>query len=398
MKTLKKFLLLTLFLFLAFCQRPQTIVEKGNQVDKEVLARKLVNQCALIHEGEFVGISGGIRDFELLEDLVINVRKAGAFPILFIGSDRISRRSYTDVPAKYDSQIPELDLKLVNLLTADIAVEYGEKPDLLADIPPERMMTRGKAYDTVYNVVRKRNMKGVNLGNGLYPTEARAKEFGLTLAELSDIFWKGVNTDYSRLEESGAALKAKLSAGKEIHITNPNGTDIKMSIENRPVFVSDGVLHEKELTRGYAGSQVFLPAGEVYLTPVSGTAEGKVVVDLNFYQGKEIKGTTLVFKEGKMVSMTAESGLEPMKKMYDAAESGKEEFSFIDIGINPDVQIKPGSKMVSYIPAGMFTMGIGNNTWAGGENKNTFGFDFHIPGCTVVMDGKTLVKDGVIEK
>jgi aminopeptidase len=397
MKTLKIVAIVIFIMGSSLFSRAQTTTDKGRVVDYEALAQKLVNQCAKIHEGEIVFINGGVGNLELLEDIAVNVRKLGAFPLVTIGSDRITRRMYTEVPVKYDNQIPELSLKLLSFVTSIISVDYSETPSLLADIPPERFVAISKASEPVNELLVNRKVKGVSLGNGLYPTEAQAKQFGLTLKELSDIFWNGVNVDYPKLEATGKAVKTILSGGKEVQITNANGTDIMMRIESRQVFVSDGSLSDEDLQRGYAASQVYLPAGEVYLAPVTGSAEGKIVVDRLFYQDKEITGLTLTFQKGKLTSMTAKSGIEPFKAIYDAAESGKEEFAFIDLGINPDVHIKPGSKLVAWMPTGMITVGIGNNIWAGGGNKNPFSYSFFLPGSTIKVDGKVLVENGILK-
>lgn len=397
MKHLKIVLVLIFSLSSLIVLKAQPLTNKGSKIDYEALAQKLVNQCARIHEGEFVLITGGVRELELLEDIVVNVRKLGAFPLISIGSDRMTRRMYTEVPVKYDNQIPEFGLKLAGFVTAIISVDYSETINLLSDIPPERFTAIGKSLEPLNEQLTKRNVKGVSLGNGLYPTEAQAKLFNLSQKELSDIFWNGVNVDYAKLEATGKTVKKILSGGKEVQIINANGTDIKIRIENRQVFVSDGSLSDEDLLRGYAGSQVYLPAGEVYLASVPGTAEGKVVVDRLFYQDKEIVGLTLTFQKGKLTSMTAKSGIEPFKAMYDAAESGKEEFAYIDLGINSDVKLKPGSKCVAWMPAGMVSVGIGNNIWAGGENKNPFAYNFFLPGSTVKVDGKVLVENGMLK-
>jgi leucyl aminopeptidase (aminopeptidase T) len=126
---------------------------------------------------------------------------------------------------------------------------------------------------------------------------------------------------------------------------------MKVQIEGRPVFVSDGVISADDVQTGGAACSVWLPAGEVYLTPVPGTAEGKVVGDRQFFQGEEIQDLTLTFKAGKLTSMTAKSGLERLKALYDAAGPGKDEFAGIDIGINPNVHLVPGSRMVAMMPA-----------------------------------------------
>lgn len=397
MKTKRTFAVIIFIMGFLFVSHAQSKPDKISSGETEALAQKLVSQCANIKEGEFVLVTGGVRDIELLENIVVNVGKKGAFPILTINSDRMNRRWVTEVPEKYDSRVPESDLKLFGFITAVINVDYSETVGLFADIPAERFAARAKAYEPVNELIAKRNVKGVSLGNGLYPDEASANQFGLTERELSDIFWKGVNVDYTELEANGKAVQAVLSAGKAVHIINPNGTDIKMQIEKRPVFVSDGVLSADDLKKGFAASQVYLPAGEAYLAPVPGTAEGTVIVDRQFYQGKEILGLAMTFKAGKLTSMTAKSGLEPLKKMYDAAGSGKDEFAFIDIGLNPNVPIKPGSKMVAWMPAGMVTIGIGNNVWAGGENKAAYSMSSFLPGSTLTVDGKVVVENGVLK-
>lgn len=398
MKTLRFLVVVILFVTCLPLMKSQTVTEKAKVIDYEALAQKLVNQCAGVKEGEVVLISGGVKDIELLEDIAVNVSKLGAFPMISVGSDRLTRRMYTDVPAKYDSQYPLLTMKLLDFTNVVIGVSYGEDPGLLADIPPERFAAISEAGTPANDLAVKRNIRQVSLGNGLYPTEALAKQFGMTKNELSEVFWNGVNTDYSKLEAKGKALKELLKAGKEVQITNTNGTDLKVRIENRPVFASDGTTSAEDLAGGLAAMQVYLPAGEVFVTPVPGTAEGIVVVDQDFYQGKLIEGITLTFKEGKLISMTAKSGLEPLKAMYDAAGPGKEEFSLMDIGINPDVKIKPGSMLLTWMPSGMLTIGIGNNIWAGGENKNPYGYNFFMPGSTVKVDGKILVENGALIK
>lgn len=363
----------------------------------EATAQTLVNQCASIKEGELVLISGTPRDTDLLESIAVNVRKLGAFPLISLASDRLARRMYDDVPAKFDSQANDFALKLAGLIAADISIESTDNQSVLADIAPERLAATAKARQPVMDAMLKRNVRQVSLGNGLYPTAATAKLYGLTPDDLGKIFWTAVNTDYARLEGTGATVQGALSAGKEIHLTNPNGTDLKFRIEGR-VFVSDGVISTDDVAKGGAACQVWLPAGEVYTAPVAGTAEGKVVIDRNFFQGKEITGLTLTFKAGKLTEMTAKAGLEPLKALYDASGPGKDTFGFVDIGINESMTIPQGSKLLSWIPAGMVSIGVGNNTWAGGSNSSSFDLSGFLPGSTLTVDGKAIVDKGTLKR
>ena len=397
MKTKKRSLVLgaALAIILLGLQTAGTQAQKG--VDYEAIAQKMVNQCTAVKEGDLVLVYGRARDLELLENIVVNVRKVGAFPFLAIGSDRMTRREYTEVPAKYDTQTPEFELKLAGMVGAIISVEYSENEGLLSDIPAQRLAAADQAYAPVNDLLNKRSVRRVSLGNALYPTDELAKRFGLPKEELSRIFWEGVNVDYAKLQEACESVKAVLAGGKDVHITNPNGTDLKVRIEGRPAFVSDGVISADDQKKGGAACIVYLPAGEAYITPVPATAEGKVVIDRSFYAGKEIEGLTMIFKAGKLVSMTAKSGLEGLKALYDASGAGKEDFAFIDIGLNPNVRAIPGSRLTNYVCNGMVTLGIGNNVWAGGTNAVSFSYDGFLPGSTLTIDGKTIVENGSLK-
>ncbi len=376
--------------------KAQVTTDKATSAETESLAQKIVNQCANIKEGEFVLIQGGVREMELLEDITVNVAKKGGYPLLTVGSDRLTRKYYTEVPVMYDLRAPELDYKILCFIDAAISVDYNEDPGLLTDIPAERLAAISQANAPVTDLALSRKIKQVSIGNGLYPTDARAKQFGITYKELSDMFWKGMNVDYQELEATGNSVKKVLEAGNEVHITNPNGTDLRVKITGSKIVVLDGIVSDEDLKEGFTGAQVYLPAGEVALAPVPGTAEGKIVVPFDFLSGVESKDITLVFQKGRLVSMTAKSGIERLREIYDASAEGKDEFSSIDIGINPDVKIIPGSKLICWMPAGMITIGIGNNLFAGGENKTTFGYNWHLPGSTLTVDGMVLIDGGIL--
>lgn len=366
--------------------------------DFKALSNRLVTQIAGVKEGDVAFINGGVRDLELLENLSIDARKVGAFPLLTLASDRMNKKYFEEVPEKYDSQAPELQLKLATLATVAFNVDSNEAEGLLAGVPPARFAALGKANQPVGELFRQRNVRSVEIGNGLYPTEWRARRFGMTLDELSQAFWSAVNTDYSALQATGDKAQAALSGGKEVHITNPNGTDLKVRVEGRPFFVSDGIISPEDVKKGGPAVSVYLPAGEVYCAPVPGTAEGKVVVSRDFFQGKEITDLTLTFVAGKLTSMTGSGpGFADFKAQYDASGDGKELFGVVDFGLNPNFSVPAASKLGNWIQAGMVTVVTGNNTWAGGDNKTPYGMTNFLPGSTATLDGKIIVENGVLK-
>ena len=264
----------------------------------------------------------------------------------------------------------------------------------MAGVPAERLTAIRKAAAPVFPLLLKRNVPHGGLGNGLYPTASRAKQYGLTEEELAKVFWDGLNVDYARMQSTGEELQKVLSTGKEMQLTNANGTDLKVKIEKRPVFVSDGNLTPEKVKKGRSAVQTWLPAGEVYVAPVAGSAEGKVVIDRVFYEGKEVIGLTMTLKSGKVTELTAKSGGERLLEMYKAAGPGKEQFAVVDIGINPNVRLPKGGKVLVFMAAGMVSVWIGNDTWAGGDNNASFDLGGFLPGSALKLDGKVIVENG----
>jgi aminopeptidase len=369
----------------------------GKDRDFETLAHNVVTKSARIAEGDLVQISGTYKDADLLDVLAVNVRKQGGFPLITTFSDRLSRRMYDDVPAKFDSQIPEFDLKLANIINASISVSSQDE-DTLAGVPVERLAAVQKAGAGILPISLKRNVRMVEIGNGLYPTASRAKRFGISEAELAKVFWDGLNVDYPKMHSVAEELKKILSGGKEVHVTSANGTDFKIRIDQRPVYVSDGTLTTEKQKKGGPNCMTWLPAGEVYTLAVPDTAEGKVVFDHFHDMGKWIEGLTLSFKAGKITSMSAKSGDQRLQAAYKADSSpGKDRFAVLDFGINPNVRVPDSGKLLSFMPAGMVTIVTGNDTWAGGDNNATFGLGGHMPKCTVKVDNRIVIENGLLK-
>ena len=362
--------------------------------DTATVADTIVNKASNLRYDELVLISGGTRDQALLEDIAIEVRKLGAHPIITIGSDRLTRKMITEVDERHDAQEPAFDLRLAEIVDALITVEYGERPDLLADVPAKRLAARAKADEPVYKKMLERGVLQVHLGNGLYPTEALARQFRISPTELSGIFWSAVSVDYDRLQALGSQVQQVLAAGREVRITAPNGTDLTFEITRRAVFASDGVISPDDRYAKGPACQVWLPAGEVYVTPVPGTANGTFVADTFFYEGDLIEGLTLAFTNGKLKSMTAKSDISAVKERYDAAPAGREALAFVDIGINPNIEIPSRSRVVTWMGAGTISIGIGGNTWAGGGNEVPYGLYSHLLTGTLKVDGRMLVDQG----
>ncbi len=367
--------------------------------DLEQLAERLVTQSAAVKEGEIVFISGRSQDAELLENIAVHVRKQGAWPMIGYSSDRLAQRLFFDVPEQYDSQADKIGTELAKVIDVTISLGNATTQDLFEGADPRRVAARGKANESVAQAFMKNNIRSVDIGNDLYPTPWRAERYGMDEDALSTTFWNGVNIDYSDLQARGQQVKAALAAGNEMHITNPNGTDLKVRVQGRPVLVSDGIISAEDIKQGGPSLSVYLPAGEVFTTPVPGTAEGKVVHTRSFYRGKQVDNLTLTFAGGKVTEVSGSGpGYADLKAGYDAVEDARKDlFGFVDLGINPNVTLPAGSTVGTWVPAGAVTVGTGSNTWAGGDNSVPYGMTVFLPGSTVMLDGKAIVENGALK-
>lgn len=370
--------------------------EKKKPSALAALAGRIV-AAARVAEDDRVQLEGVPGDLDLLEELAVAVRKKGAHPLLTLASERLRRRLIGDVPARFDKQAPKMALSLAKAIDVYIGTEALD-PSATRGLPAERVAAVTRAEEEVGKLRLKRNLRMVFLGNELYPSAARAKRFGLTVAELRKIYEGGLAADTSALTAAGAKVKKALAAGKELHLTDAGGTDLKVKIEKRPVLVSDGVLTAEKVKQGGASCLTWLPAGEVYLAPVAGSGDGVVVAPVAFWEGDAIENLKVKFKGGKVVSLTADKGLARLEASYKASGKGKELLGAIDVGLNPGVKAPKGSRLVSFVAAGTVTVSVGNNTWAGGDNSTGFGLNLFLPACTLKVDGQAVVEKGELKR
>ncbi len=361
----------------------------------EAVAKRLV-QSAGIAQGDLVRISGSTKDLPLLGAIALEVTKAGGASFFALNSDELVRRTCHEVPAERDAGNAAATLKLIAAMTADISVSSGSNPGLCSDVDPARLAARGKAFQEANAAYNKAGIKAINLGNGMEPADWRAKRFGITPAQLSSLYWNGINVEPAKVKEAAAPIVRGL-AGKRLTVNAVNGTSVSMSIEGRPVLFSDGLVTSEMAKKGQT-LVAWLPAGDVYLVAVPGSAEGTVVVDRFWYHEKPIDGLTLTIKGGKIVEMQAKSGpLEQFKRDYEGSGGAKDAVGVVNIGTNPNLRSPAGSKVNATPVWGTVSIMTGDTSWAGGPDVSSWNFIGFVPAATVTVDGKVLVDKGELK-
>jgi leucyl aminopeptidase (aminopeptidase T) len=364
--------------------------------DLNATAQNVVARAAQVKEGDVVLITGSVRDLDLLENLSIEVQKRGAHSLVSLVSDRLARRSFDEVAAKYDVVEGKWDRLISTNADVVINVDAIESPTALDGVPPARMQARAKANAQLATLSLQRGVRMIEVGNGLYPTEARAERFGLTREELARQFWTAVNTAPTEIAAIGNRVRDALRSARQVRITHANGTDIALGLDTREIFVNDGAISPQDVNAGGASAWKYLPAGEVYVRVAPGTATGRIVADEYEYQGASVRGLTLDVASGNITSITATSGDALIAAYRSAAGDGREQLTVLDFGINPALRATQDSRVRTWVPAGMVTFVFGFDGWANGTNRAAFGISAFQPGSTVMIDGRTIVENGML--
>src|SRR3989441_17335 len=112
--------------------------------------------------------------------------------------------------------------------------------------------------------------------------------------------------------------------------------------------------------------------------------------------GKKLKGFTMKFQNGKLVSFDAKENLDAFAGMYRGASGDKDRLGSFSIGINPKAQVI-GLGSADELALGGVTIGIGYNKDFGGDNDTTVGFAQTLSKATVEVDGKPILQEGKVQ-
>ena len=136
-----------------------------------------------------------------------------------------------------------------------------------------------------------------------------------------DMFRRTAGIDYALLKRRCAAICAALAGATHIRVTAPAGTDITVPVTGRTAFCDDG-----DFCKGGSGGNI--PAGEVYISPLPGAAEGVIVFDgsLSLTDGDVIAETPVrvVYKGGFITGIEGGKEADALRRSVEAGERAAE--------------------------------------------------------------------------
>lgn len=205
---------------------------------------------------------------------------------------------------------------------------------------------------------------------------------------LEDTMQRTLNADYHEIAQRSIKLAEIVSQGKTAKVTTPAGTNVTISLEGRQCHSDTGLVHNP-------GDFSNLPAGEAYIAPVEGTANGIIVVD-GAMVGKVKKPIKIVVKEGFATQIIGDKSAEELEKILEPFGQPGRNVAELGIGTNHKAQIV-GSVLEDEKVMGTVHMALGDNKSMGGNVSVPSHLDGILLKPTLWIDDKKIMEDGELK-
>ena len=185
---------------------------------------------------------------------------------------------------------------------------------------------------------------------------------------------------WQKIQQKQQQIVDFLNQKKTLRLEAANGTDLKMSIENRQWI-------------NCCGKENF-PDGEVFTGPVEDSVQGTIAFSFPaVHLGHECDGVILRFEKGKVVEATAEKGLEFLQNML-AQDEGASRVGEFAIGTNYSVKQYTRNTLFDEKIGGTVHLAVGAAyPETGSRNQSGLHWDMV---CDLRRGGRITVDDEVI--
>lgn len=205
-----------------------------------------------------------------------------------------------------------------------------------------------------------------------------------------EMFHSSMAVDWRALASRTAKLVELVNRGDRLQLSTPNGTEMTICKQGRIAEGDDGLLT-------FDGAFGNLPAGEVYLAPLEGKSQGRMVIEWG-PTARLQSPLTLTVRDGVVTGIEGDDPLRARLEERFASNSNCRNLAELGIGTN-DRASRPDNVLEAEKILGTIHLALGDNTGFGGTVAAPFHEDyvFYRPTLTLILpDGSTepILKDG----
>ena len=348
-------------------------------------ARLLVERCLDVQPRWQVEVVSSLLARPLVEEVVRAIARRGAYALVGLGN-AYERRPFKhlwaeEAPEELLKELSPIEQFIDDHVDAWIGIGAPENQLDGSDTPPEK---RALIAQTGAPFVQKRMGLEIPWVICRFPTNALAQNAGMTLRQYEDFLYGACLRDWDEEGRKMRRIADRFDAASEVRIVG-EGTDLTLSVEGRHGEVDDGRLN--------------MPGGEVFYSPVEDATEG-VVTFSEFpavQEPDEATGVRMVYREGRVVEASAESGEDLLLAKLDRDEGARVLGEF-GIGCNPGIQRHTKETLFDEKIYGTIHLAIGLGLQhIGGKNVSTVHWDMVKDlrqGGRIECDGEVVQENG----
>jgi len=310
--------------------------------------------------------------------------KAGAFPQIQFLSEKLRHSLLKYGNAEQVSWLPEIEAYGMHWADVYIGLRGASDARMMSDIPAPALAANQRAQGQIST------MRWVKTRWCLVrlPNEALARNSGIGLRDLEDMFFAACALDYESASAQWRETAQKLDGSETVRIIAGEETDLEFSVAGREWLVFDG--------------RINLPDGEIYTAPVNSSLNGRIHFELpGVFGGRLIPDIRLQWRDGALILASASSNEDYLLQILetDAGSSRLGEFAF---GLNPHMNRFCGDSLYDEKIGGTIHLALGRAyPECGGENQSSIHWDLvkdlraegavYVDGAPVLQDGKLLI-------
>ena len=285
---------------------------------------------------------------------------------------------------------------LVESVTASTYVDATSNPYYLTGVDPKKIADYQRVVVKPYLkrvCGNGKEFKGIKWNLVAYPCEGDAKVAGMSLDEYAEFVYNATNIDWRKTREKMKRVKDVFDNAKDVHIVVKPDTDLHLSLEGRGGGVLDGRFN--------------MPDGEVFYGPVENSAVGNIYFPYTAIRdGNEVKGIKLVYKDGEIISFSAEENQAFLEAMLNL--SGVRRIGEFGIGSNYGITRYTKNLLFDEKIGGTIHLALGESykeplNAGGGLNEADIHWDLvcdlrkiaGLPGGAIYVNGKLIQKNGL---
>lgn len=286
--------------------------------------------------------------------------------------------------------VGDLIYKYAKNITDDVLLLLMKPTAIHGMEPPDNIAKEMLNADVIFGIGRS---SMAHTQARLSATKGGARYLSLAGYSMEQLSRPSLGVDYVYWAGVGGKISAILDVGKKIEVSTEAGTNIVLDITGRRANWCPGFCDAP----GTMGSP---PDIEVNVSPLETESNGVVVVDGSILC-REIgllkKALRLEVKNGHATHVDTQVAqgmvLDGILNQYDNRARVLAEFG---IGLNPKAELC-GMMLEDEGALGTIHFGFGSNSTVGGINKINFHLDMVIKNPTVLIDGCTIIRAGVLE-